>query len=704
MAAYAEASPLMSGMGAPRRVHAVAASVNLFRLLGVRPVEGRRFLPGESRPGALAGGDPVLLSDAFARAQFGSAAAALGRTFDLDARPAVVVGVMPAGFQFPLDAHQVLWTTMAPLEGRTSGSPLMQERGAHFASVILRLAPGETPAAAQARLAATAAAMAQAHPNNDAHRRALLIPMLQVYAGGSRPVLLLLLAATGGVLLIACLNVAGLQLARGARRRPEFALRFALGASRGAVLRQLACAGGLLGLLGALAGLALALGTITVLIRLGPANLVRLSQARLSWPVLLFTAAAALLAVLLFAVLPAASLAGGEAPRRLSLALAAGGRAGAGAPRWQRGLLVAQFGLTLTVLFVAGVLLHSLVRMARAPLGFAPARTLTAGVSIPRQRYPTPDDRARFFAGLIAGLRASPAVARAAGVYPLPLGGDSIGVSFDLQSHPLPEARRPDERFAVITPGYFRALGLPLLAGRDFNRRDTHVAAQFAIVNRAFARRYFGSRNPLGQRIIPDFSAYPGPTPPRAIIGVVGDTRQTGAAAADPPMFYLPEAQVPLDNMAVVVRPRPGAERQAGAAIAAVVRRLDANIPVDHLRPVQAVVNAVLAPAGFDALLLGLFAGVALLLAAVGLYAAMAQSVELRRREIGIGVAVGAARGEVAGMVVRDGLRVAAAGAALGTALALGLSPVLRAALGGVLFNVSSRDPLALAARSGCCC
>ena len=694
MAAYATGGIPVTGIARPERVPAAAVSTGLFDLLHVRPEAGRAFLPGDGRPGALAGADPIVLSDARAREWFGGAQAALAKKLTLNGQPGVVIGVMPAGFQFPLDQPEDLWATFSPF---VSGTRLQGRRGARWVSAIVRLEPGETPMAARQRLGETAARLRHTHPVSDADRSLSLTPMLSEYTGRSRPVLWLLLAATGSVLLIACLNVGGLLLARGARRRPEFALRFALGASRGAVLRQLTCEGGLLGLLGAGAGLGVAQLALAALLRLAPQDVARLGEARLNVPVLLFTLATGVAAGAAFALLQAASLVRAQARRRLGREVVANGRgAPGGGQGWRRGVLIAQFGLTLAALFVAGLLLHSFQRLAAAPLGFAPGHILTATVSLPERRYPTPGGWANFFGRLTVQLGERAPVAVVAAVDPLPFDGTRHAARFDHPSSPLPEARQPQADFLVTTPGYFRALAIPLLRGRDFSARDTRMAVQVAIVNQAFALRYFAG-HALGRRITPAVAAYSGRPPARKIVGVVGDTLQAGPAVAAPPIFYLPESQAPMAGMTLIVRPRPGAEREAAGAIAVAMARLDPGVPAGRVAPMRARLSQALAPARFDALLLGLFAGLALALSALGLYAMMTQAVALRRREIGIRLALGADRAAVTGMILRDAMVVAGAGAATGVALTLGLSRLLNAALGGVLYRVSSLDPMALA-------
>ncbi|MGH9481696.1 MAG: ABC transporter permease, partial [Terriglobales bacterium] len=701
MAAFAVSDLPLTGVGPAAHVRAAAVSSNLFELLGVAPAVGRGFRLGEDAPGSLAGRDAVVLSDALARAKFGTPATALDRNLTLDGRPYTVVGVMPSGFQFPLDNHEALWTTVAPLQVSTNGPPMTAQRGAHWMRGVVRLAGGVSPAAAGVQLETISRRLALQHPAEDKYLGTRLVPMLANYTAATQPILLVLFGAVGCVLLIACVNVAGLMLARAVRRRGEFALRAALGASRGAVLRQLACESLAVGLLGAGAGLALAEIGIRGLVRLGPADIVRLDQTHLSPPVLLFALGLGVATALLFGLFPALELLRCDRSGQLRDAMAAGGRGGlgAGGPRgWRRGLVAAQFALALAVLAGALLMIHSLGRLLNVAPGFSPNGVLTATINIPDAHYPQPGDDAQFFDRLVARLRAWPGVAAAAAAMPAPLGGSHIGVGFDLPDHPLPMQEQPDADVSVVTPGFFAALAIPLLRGRDFSDQDRHGSPEVAIVNQAFARQFLAGRDPLGVRITPGISSYSSPDPVRTIIGIVADTRQSTLSAPDPPLLYIPQDQVPFDGLQLVVRTRPGAEAMAAAAARAVVHGLDPDVPVYNLRPMSAWVAASLAPARFNALLLTIFAGLALLLAAVGLYAVMAQAVAQRRREIGIRVALGAGRGEITGMVVREGMVMAGLGIGAGLLAAWGLGRALASTLAASLYATSALDPIAFAA------
>ena len=694
-AAYTVVNVPLTGRGEAQHLRAAEASDDLFDLLGVPPALGRGFRPGDDRPGALAGVDAAVLSDELARREFGTPAAALRQRLVLGGRPYQVIGVMAPGFQFPLDDHEDLWLTLAPQLVSTDGPPMTSERGAQFLHAIARLAPGATPASAQAELRTLGDRLAAQYPGDDKNFRPFPQRMLQSYTAAAQPVLLFLLAAVGCVLLIACVNVAGLLLARAARRKREFALRAALGASRGALLRQALCESLVLGLGGASAGVGVAWLAARGLTQLGPANIVRLQSAGLNPAVLGFALGLGLITALLFGLAPALALVSTQGTAALGGTMQAGARSVAGGPRgWRRGLIAVQFGLALAVLIAAGLLLHSLGRMLSSSPGYDPNGILQASINLPDAKYPKPGDAGRFFTRMVDQLRQQPGIMAAAAALPFPLGGGNLGVTFDLAAHPLAEGDRPTVRLGLVTPGYFAAMRIPLLSGRAFTAADRHAAPQVAIVSASFARRFLAGRPVLGTRFTPDINMYDGPAPVRTIVGVVADVKNVSLAAPPSPMVYLPENQAPFGSMVAVVRIRPGAQALVESEIRHVVRGLDPDVPIFDLKPMRALLQANAAPLSFDALLLGLFAGLALLLAAIGLYAVMAQAVAQRRREIGIRVALGAGRGQVGAMVVREGMAMALLGAGAGLAVAAVLSRALQRMLHADLYQTTGLDPL----------
>ncbi|MGH9466765.1 MAG: ADOP family duplicated permease [Terriglobales bacterium] len=694
MAALTTQDMPLTGRGAALHVRAAAVSANLFSLLGAPAPWGRTFLPGEDRPGSLNGADPTVLSYALAKRRFGSARAALGQALTLNGMAFRVVGVMPAGFQFPLDDHEDLWTTIAPLQVSSQGPPLTAQRSALWMEVVARLAPGVSPAAAGARLATEGAVLRQRYPETDRNETFHLQNMLSAYTSSSQAALWMLFAAVACVLLIAGVNLAGLLLARQARRRHEFALRLALGAGRGALWRQWSCESLLLGALGAGGGLALAFIALAVLVPDAPGDVVRLPQAHLNGTVFGFTIALGVVTALAAGIASACSLRlrhanAGLLPRSQAAARLA-------PRRWRRSLIGTQFAVALIVLVAALLLLASLARLVRAPLGFHSAGVLTASVNMPDARYPTAAALASFSARLLDHLRQQPGVAAAATSAYLPF---QHGFSIDFRdvNHPAPGPPAGSSLLNIISPGYFHLLAIPLLAGRTFTSADVHASPPAAVVNQAFVRRFLAGQPAVGRRIQPGIASFTGGPQMRQIVGVVADTRQGALSRPAPPLVYIPQQQVPFPDVVAFVRARPGDEAAAASELRQTVARLDSDIPIYDLKPLSEYRQAKLAPWQFSVWLLAVFAGLALVLAAVGLYGVMAQAVTERRREIAVRMALGAGRHSIIGMVLGEGMALAAAGCGVGLLAAWVLSRALGAQLSANLYATSPLDPVALA-------
>ena len=671
----------LTGRGAPLHATGVSVSANLFRMLGARPALGRVFRSGEDRVGAVAGADAVILSYRLWQSKFGGDPAAVGSRVELDDRAYQIVGVMPAGFQFPLEETEDLWTTIAPIAAGNHGQPMTEQRGSHMFWVVGRLRPGIGIPQAQARMDAVARELGRQGVRIVGARRQL--------TGDIQPMLLILFGAVGCVLLIACVNVANLLLARGAGRRHEMAIRAALGAGRGALLRQLLGESALLGLLGGAGGLLLAAWCAGLLLNLAPAGIPRFDSLRIGALAFAFALGLGLLAGLLFGLLPALDLARGA----LHSTLNEGARGGEGRARrrWRAALIVAECGLALALLISAGLLIASFARLSRVNAGFEPKGLLTATVSLPEAHYSDPQI-GRFYQELCDNLRRQPGVLGAAAVAPLPFAGDRLGITVDFPAHPLPDSERPVANFSVVTPQYFRTMRIPQLAGRDFGAGDDAQAPPVVVVNQAFARRFFPGRDPVGALVRPGISETGAP-PPRRIVGVVGDAKLLSAREPAQPMIYLPESQIPFGSLHLVLRAAGAPEAEAGTLRAA-VRALDASLPVYDMKPMAEWMAASLAQIKFEMILLSLFAALALALAAVGLYAVIAHLTAQRTREIGIRMALGAQRGDVLGLVLWQGLALALLGAAAGLALAAAASRLLA----GTLYGVNEHDPWIYAA------
>ena len=691
MAAFDEDSFTLTGDGEPTRLQTAIVSPDLFPLLGVSAQVGRTFLPEEDNPPGIRGNHAVLLSHRLWQQRFGSDPHAVGRTLTLNGRSFTVVGIMPASFQFPIKAAASdIWVTQAVEKETADGTkPMSDERGAHFLAVIGRLKPGVTLAQAQADIASIAAQLEKQYPDSNARKGAVLIPTHQDLVGDVRPALLVLFGAVGCVLLIACANVVNLLLARATTRQKEMAIRSALGAGRGRVIQQLLTESILLGLVGGLFGVLLALWGTDALISLSPADIPRLANARVNGPVLGFTFLVSLVTGVLFGLAPAFQ--GAQAD--LGESLKEGGRgnsAGSAHGRMRSALVVAEVAMALVLLVGAGLAIQTFLRLQSVNPGFDPHNVLTMNISLPSIRYSANEQIAETSRQLLAGVQAIPGVSSASMVFPLPLSHNMMGLIFDVETHPIEKTDRPGTVFRVIQPGYFRTMAIPLKAGRDFNEQDNAKSTPVVIINETLAKKYFPNEDPIGKRIQPSIKIddTPGPEPMREIVGVVGDVKVVNLRTEPGPEVYGPQNQIPFNGLTIVLRTARDAA-SVTAAVRDVVKRLDTDMPIYEVQPLEHYLAETVAQSRFNSLLLGTFAGLALLLTAIGLYGVTSYSVEQRTQEIGIRVALGAQSADVLKMVVGQGLRQAGLGMALGLAGALALTRTMAS----LLYGVSATDP-----------
>jgi putative ABC transport system permease protein len=666
-----------------RSLHLVGAVVSseIFSTLATPPVLGRAFRPEDERAGA----DVAVISDSLWRSQFAAAPDIVGRTVSLDARPYTIVGVMPATFRFPIKfpAAQI-WITLATdarLEN-AGDAPMTGQRGAHLLRAIGRLRPSTTTGSAQADLEVVHAALAREFPEDNALRGVRVTPQLDALVGDTRQSLLVLLAAVGCVLLIACVNLANLLLARGAGRSAEIAMRAALGASAQRIVRQLLTESLVLAALGTACGLAVAYGSIAALVRWSPVDVRGLDQVGLDGTVLAFTAAIAIASALAFGLVPALRAARAEAtPGSQATARTTAGRT----ERRLRGVLVvAETAVGVVLLVGAGLLLRSFDRLVRTPAGFDPDHVVTANFVLPDKRYPYLQQVA-FYDALLADLRALPEVEAMAATVPLPLSGSNYSISF--QQDGAAATARESADFALVSPGFFRAMHIPLVSGRDVTEADDDAAPRVVIVNETFARRYFPGVNPIGKRIKPGLSTTEKETPWREVVGVVGDIRNRSFRDAVRPAYFVPYAQGLISPLRLVIRTR----KTAGIAeeVRKVIASKDPEIALYDVKTMEQFMATSVASPRFQALLLALFAGVGLALTAVGLYGVMAYGVAQRTREFGIRLALGARPGELRSLVMRGALALVAAGLVLGI-LAAGFATEL---LASALYGVNRLDP-----------
>lgn len=661
------------------RVPYARVTEDFFRTIGVAPALGRLPAPSEFQPG-----EPpfVILSHELWRRSFGGRPEAVGAEIRLGGRPVRVIGVLPRELSFPADVD--LWVPLrTPLDD--PGEYLRRDN--FNVQAIARLAPDRTLAQTRAELATLAARVASADP---AAREGVTVtaePLNEWLVGRDLSrALWFVLGAVGFVLLIGCVNVANLLLSRAAARQRELAVRGALGAGRGRLVRQLLTESLLLSLVGGFAGVALAYAGLRVLIGLAPANLPRIAEASVDPTVLGFALAVSLASAMLFGLVPALTSAARD-PRE---ALAEGtlrGTASVSGRRSRRVLVAVELALSVILLVGAGLLLRSFAELRATDPGFQTANLLTFSLSLQGERYAESAERDRAFLAIRERVAAAAGVEDVAMASSLPLGGGGIynGRAFLHEGQPEPPAG--DDLVAmwqVVSPGYFGAMDIQVLAGRDFEPGDAAGAEPVAIVSREFARRMFGDEEAIGRRVRSwrDENVY------RRIVGVVDDVRMFGAGDELRPTFYVPYAQAPWSAMVVVVRTARDPAAVASVARAA-VREVDPTLAVDDLQTMRSVWDTSIAPRRFGAVLLAAFAGLALVLALVGIFGLLTYGVSQRRREIGIRIAFGAARKDVERMVLTEAGRVVAAGLTAGL---VGAYLLMRLAE-SLLYGVSAADP-----------
>lgn len=678
----------LTGSGEPVHLRGFIVSWDLFPLLQVQPKLGRGFLPEDEE----AGNRVVILSHALWDGQFGGDPAIVGRALTIDGVPYTVVGVAPAGFSFPLQNDPVqLWTTLARDAASPTVTPVTEQRGARMLHAMARLERGVSVEQAQAQLDAVAAAIAREHPDqNKAIASTYVRPALENLIGETREPILILLGAVGLVLLVACANIANLLLVRTTEREREFALRAAIGAGRGRIIWQLTTESLTLSLIGCVLGV---FGAY-VLIELGlpfvasSVPIPRVQETTLDARVLVFAIALAAITGIVFGLTPAARI----ARVQLTESLKAGSRTSTdGSGRLRSSLTVAQIALGLALLSGAGLLATSFLHLLRTDLGFPLERLSTFSLNLPHSRY-TVEAQLDFHARLMERLRHVPGVSAAALGRPLPLTGSHLSIAFNIEQSPSAPSERPSSDMSIVTPGYFETLGVPLLQGRDFTERDDAQAPPVLIVNRAFADRFFPGESAIGKRIEPGATSGDEGTRMREIVGVVGDVKQSPLSRQAEPIYYYPYQQLPWCCPSVIVRTSASA-LDVGSSIRTAVASLDEQLAVYDLRKLDDILAHGIARPRFAMLLLGSFAGLALMLTLVGLYGVLSYSVVKRTREIGVRIALGASREAVLAVVMRRAMFLVLAGITLGLAGTVAAGRVMSA----MLYGTGPRNPLVLA-------
>jgi len=684
LAAILPRSFILTGQGEPVNLFGGGISARFFETLGIAPQLGRTFAAADCRPGR----DRVaLIGRGLWQERFGSDPGVIGKSIRLSDELYTVVGVMPNALLFPVEGLNV-WVPLALDES--------QPDDRHFLFVVGRLKERTDVDQAQASVATIAAKLEKEFPRSHAGYRAAVIPLRESFAGSVRPALRVLFAAVVLMLLIACANVANLLLARASARRRELGLRVALGATQWQLMRGMLAESVLLALAGSLAGVALAGGGIRLSLASVPADLPLPSYLRtiaVDSRVLGFTLMLSLMTGLLLGVLPA--LGASRVDPNTTLKESEGTTAaGSQQSRLRSALIVAELALTSILLAGAGLLMQNAVRLQWTDPGLRPDHVLVMDVALPSARYPTPHERAAFYRETVARVRSLPGVRHVGVVNNLPL-RDWTSFNFTVEGHPAPPPDEvPEALERVVSPDYFQAMGIPVRRGRAFADSEGPATIPVVIVNEALVHRYFPGEDPVGRRLRPGGPDEPG-APWYTIVGVVGNVRHLGMDAAPKPEIYNLHAQDPWPAMTFVVR----TESDPAAMVAAVkqqIRTVDPNLPISGVARMTQVLSDSLWPQRILAYVQGIFAAVALLMATVGLYGVVSQSVTVRRHEFGVRLAVGAAPSQILRLVLSQGLRLITIGIGIGLVGAIALTRSLRA----LLHDARPTDPWTFAAVS----
>jgi len=687
LAAYREGPLNITGRDQPQRINAAVVTADFFAAMSVQPQIGRTFDPRRDKPGVSL----AVLSDSLWRRQYGADPNIAGKTLDIDGQPRTITGVMPASFQFPAECE--IWTLsrfavpeypLAPAIDRSN------DRGGHYFEIIARLKSGVTIAHAQAESEALARRLKRQYGNDEEAVGAAIVELREDLVGQTKPALFLLLAAVTLLLLVACVNVANLLLARGAARQKEIAVRGALGAGRWRITRQLLTESVLLAGVGGAGGILLAYVGLIPLRAFMPGEMLSGAPLVMDLTVLAFTARVSLAAGIFFGLFPALGLANRDLNGVLAES-ARGSTSGASARRIQGVLVVSEIALASVLIIGAGLLIRSFGHLLETEDGFNPERLLSLRLSLSQASYPTPAKRALFVRRALEEIKAKPGVVSAGVASRLPLNPGNSTRGMAIKSRARSASNDAVVDYIAVSPDYFSSLGAALVKGRAFTERDKTAVV---LINEAAARRFWPGRDPVGAEVKAGACGEAGQW--CQVLGVVSNIRQHNLAEPAAPALYVPYARDPWPFMAFVVRTQIDPLR-AAPAIEAAIHAVDKNQPVFQVRAMREVVSSSLAARRFRMLLLGLFSILALTLACVGIYGVMAYAVAERSSEIGIRMALGAQPTQIVKLVMGTGLRLAASGVVLGAILSLGLNRFL----GSALYGVRPTDTLTFAAAAG---
>jgi len=676
--AYTSATVALSGVDEPEQLSAVQATAGFFHVLGISPRIGRGFAPGEDEEGK---DQVVVLGQGLWARRYGADPNVLGRKIILNSQPYTVIGVMPASFEFP-DKTTELWMPLAPNRDQRAS------RGSLWLNVIARLKDGVSIPQAKTQLDALNKRLGEKFPQSDLRNSTLVLSLRDDATEDVRLPLLVVTCAVGCVLLIACANVASMMLARAAGRNREIAIRMAIGANRGRVIRQLVTESLVLYVIGGVAGLALSVWGVAMLIRLAPASMPELKNVSVNLPVALFALGMSVLTGVIFGLIPALTAMSAHAGDSLKQR----GGSGRANQAFRHGMVVAQISLAILLLGASGLLIRSFNKLGEVKLGFRSDHLLTFAVSLPQSRYAKPEQRSAFFDTLTERLRAIPGVESAGATTSLLLGElPNASGSFTIEGRAQDNGEvKVPLALTNVTGGFFSAFGEPLLEGREFNQFDRRESTQVAIINESMAKRYWSGVSPIGHRFVP------GGNPDGrwlTIVGVVADTRRRGLDRDVWLEAYFPSTQQSRRGMRYIVR-TTGDPLAMAPLVRQQVLQIDRDQPISAVAVMDQLLDDRIAPRRFVMLLLALLAGTALILAAVGLYGVLAYLVTLRTQEIGVRLALGATSSDVLALISKRSLMI------VGSGILVGLVASLAATrwLSSLLYGVSPRDPIVLTA------
>jgi predicted permease len=685
IAAFANWSASLTGSGEAERVQGMRISANAFQLLGVEAVVGRVLVPEDDTPGRQ---NVLVLSHGLWQRRFGADPRLVGQTLSLNGHSYTIVGVLPPQFIFPIREAE-LAVPLAP-----DADPWRSARtSTNFLRAIARLKPGVTSAQAEADLNSIAGRLRQQYPVANENKLGMtLTPLNEVVVGDYRHALWMLLGAVGFVLLIASINLASLSLARASTRHREMAIRTAHGATRWRLIRQMTTENLLLALSGGLIGLLLAWWGINFLLALSPAGMPRLSEVGLDARVLVFTLVVSLLSGLIFGILPAVTASRVDLNEELKSG-GRGGNDGTARNRVRSFLVVAEIAISLVLLLSAGLLIKSFSRLQEVRPGFESENLLAVRLSLPRTRYANRDALISFDDQLQPLLEALPGVSAVGAVSALPLSGTRASIEFTIEGRQSPQNEVWRSDYRIASNGYFRAMKIPLLRGREFSEQDNARTTPVAIVSETLARRFWPDGNPVGARLSIDDNNQ-GPRPVE-VVGVVGDVKHLSLEDEPTPHVYLPLRQLHEDGVVWMTNNQYWLIRSQvsplslTSAVQREIRKVDPDVPASNIKTMEQYLSDSVSPRRFNLWLLTVFAAAALVLATVGIYGVMSYSVAQRTREIGVRMALGAQRRDILRMVVGHGMLLAVMGLAAGLVGALALSRLM----GGLLYQVSTTDP-----------